>query len=393
MDNQIVSTDYLQRSSKYFRYKGYRFVYGPSEMTISENSRVAEYQYVFRDGVEITKVRGTKRIEISGIWIAGPTNYSSAKDKYGVDLFNFGETARDIRSTRSPNIREVKTTAYGIMNIFKKLQDNTSGWLIIPNHGNFITFITESSYKESGNYPGEIEFKLSFVVSNPNPPITEIPDSLRETQEEKLDEEKLLIEHTIVSGDTLNDIATQYGVTLGHLKALNPILFDRAHQGGNLIRSGEVVKIDKSSNAAWIPYIPTKVSPRKVYGNKDIPRDQQANVHIDNKGKEVRGLDIFIGEGNTSKLKQFFRDTRAGDSILVNPEKAEQAFGDFLRDLDSTVKKYEQQKALETEEATKIQKTAGLFPIYNGLIQYPQSRAEIPFVTDPYIANNPQSVA
>jgi LysM repeat protein len=44
-------------------------------------------------------------------------------------------------------------------------------------------------------------------------------------------------------GDTLGRIASAHGLSLARLRTLNPGLFDAAHQGGDLVRVGEVVRL------------------------------------------------------------------------------------------------------------------------------------------------------
>jgi LysM repeat protein len=51
--------------------------------------------------------------------------------------------------------------------------------------------------------------------------------------------------YTIKRGDTLSAIARRYDTTLSALKKANPVLFNRAHKGGNLIRPGEKVKVTR----------------------------------------------------------------------------------------------------------------------------------------------------
>jgi LysM repeat protein len=47
--------------------------------------------------------------------------------------------------------------------------------------------------------------------------------------------------HVVRAGETLGGIARMHGLSLQQLEALNPVLFDAAHKGGNLVRPGEVV--------------------------------------------------------------------------------------------------------------------------------------------------------
>lgn len=47
----------------------------------------------------------------------------------------------------------------------------------------------------------------------------------------------------VKEGDTLSKIAARFGLSLDDLKAANPGLFDKAHEGGDLIRPGEQVQI------------------------------------------------------------------------------------------------------------------------------------------------------
>lgn len=50
-------------------------------------------------------------------------------------------------------------------------------------------------------------------------------------------------QHVVESGETLSGIASSQGVPFQQLQALNPGLFDAAHDGGNLIHKGEVVHL------------------------------------------------------------------------------------------------------------------------------------------------------
>lgn len=49
--------------------------------------------------------------------------------------------------------------------------------------------------------------------------------------------------HVVKAGDTLHRIAEKRGTTLAQLRRLNPGLFDRRHQGGDLIHPGETVRL------------------------------------------------------------------------------------------------------------------------------------------------------
>jgi LysM repeat protein len=55
--------------------------------------------------------------------------------------------------------------------------------------------------------------------------------------------------HVIQAGENLSGIAHAAGLTLDQLRALNPGLFDAAHNGGNLVRVGERVLLEASAPA------------------------------------------------------------------------------------------------------------------------------------------------
>ena len=64
--------------------------------------------------------------------------------------------------------------------------------------------------------------------------------------------------HVIQQGETLGRIAAAHGLTLAQLKALNPGLFDAAHHGGDLVHPGEVVILSSAGPvAAFTPGAPT----------------------------------------------------------------------------------------------------------------------------------------
>lgn len=47
--------------------------------------------------------------------------------------------------------------------------------------------------------------------------------------------------HVVRSGETLGGIARMHGLSIQQLEALNPVLFNAAHKGGNLVHPGEIV--------------------------------------------------------------------------------------------------------------------------------------------------------
>jgi LysM repeat protein len=56
--------------------------------------------------------------------------------------------------------------------------------------------------------------------------------------------------HVIRPGDTLSGIAQEHGLTLQQLRALNPGLFDAAHQDGDLVHPGEQVVLSAPAGSA-----------------------------------------------------------------------------------------------------------------------------------------------
>jgi LysM repeat protein len=56
--------------------------------------------------------------------------------------------------------------------------------------------------------------------------------------------------HVIRPGETLSGIAQAHGLTLQQLRALNPGLFDAAHQDGNLVHPGEQVVLSGAAGSA-----------------------------------------------------------------------------------------------------------------------------------------------
>lgn len=376
-NNLIQSVEYKQTEPRTLSYKNYKFLYGPQSIRVSEDSRMAEYRYLFSDGAEFAKARGVTKISISGVILAGPVPGTGTK--------------------------EAQSRSFEIVRKLKELGNNTAGVLVLPGLGRFdAAYMTDWNFEETGEYAKEIQFSLEFVETKIIQGAARVQQSMIKTQDQVVDTEKSNVEYTIVRGDTLSAIAARFGVTLGTLKALNPTLFNAKHRNGNLIFPGEVVTIQKGSAKTELPLPPkgtlalgnlgttTGGKLSSVKGTSTVPRDARLETFINNKGNEVRTKAKLVDQASfvvagypvqvvdvISKLPEYYRNLTAGDLLNVAQKTAQQALGTFTRKESTTLDKWIDEKNKRISDATKqITKVAKdtIFPAFQGIIGYPKDR-------------------
>lgn len=386
----VQSTDFTRNSElRYLQYKNYSFLYGPQKITTSEDSRLAEYKYLFINGSDYTKLRGATRVVLEGVLIAGPLNE---------------ETVGKVDAKKSESFQ--------IMQKFISLANNSPGPLILPEHGRYENaLIVDWEFSEDGEYNKELEFRLEFVILNIVPSVDRVAPIDQKTQYDLPDEEKTNFCYTVMSGDTLSGIASRFGVTLSLIKAQHPELFDARHRGGNLIFPGEQICLKKGSALAERPSVPSGTSTiRNVKNSSDIPKDARLNTYIENKNLECRAVGVPVGivgsfiSGFTSVVSkgiESYSGMQPGDTINQSKSTPASSTGftpiprnettqdlyqsvinqnEYNAYLDS-VRNQQDAEAKRSEFLSNVIKTTAegrlkqeVFPAFKGVVQYPKDR-------------------
>lgn len=355
----IYSEDYRRiGTKKTFRFKGYWFMYGPQTVTMRGESRLAEYRYINRSGVEYTKLNDTLQITFSGVWI---------KDSFG-------------KSSKG-------TAQYQVDKIKELHKDLTPGTLEIPGFGTYTCIMQDFNLEQNGDYPDESTFDLTFLEHTAVTPFEKIAPSFEVKQEELPTVEQRRVDYTIKSGDTLSRIASQYGVSLIQLKAWNPNLFDAKHRYGNLIRAGELVAIQKSSTGTEPPKV--EESPKEpvwLSGTTSISRDKRLTTAIENKGLTKNTNPA----GKVTSSGVFRRDSRTydsyfsgspGDKVNVSSLTAiGKSIGPMVRKTVTTAQRWLMEGLKNGDSKVKnavLESSSTIFPVFGSLIQYPSNRTTV----------------
>lgn len=348
--HQLYSGDYKPYTrGDVFRFKDYDFLYGPTNVSLKGNSRLASYKYLNKSGVEYEKIDDELQITVSGILIN-----------------NLGEGYS-------------KTAMYQASVIRSLHKDRSPGELVLPGLGTYTCIMQDYSLEETGDYQGDYSFSITFLEHTAMATFDRIVPSFTDTQESLPTEEQRNIEYTIVSGDTLSAIARKYGVTLTILKAWNPNLFDASHRNGNLIYPGEKVIIKKSTTGTESP---------SVYENTDkyveqtvIAREEKLTALLENKSLKV-DVPRMVGtasfsDGTVVSYKDFSKTQTLKKPTIPQTGKN---IGNYFRDMLTTMQRKNIEKAknmsLVREPETGGQSSV-IFPSYGDLVEYPKDRLQL----------------
>lgn len=351
--SRMYSSDIRTFEKRILRYKDFTFPYGPISIEVSEDSRIAEYNYLFTNGIELAKVRGRKTFKISGIIFADHANTGNISG-------NNQAASRKIYNGRALNSEVYPGVKYNeAVKIRQKLDsmaNGVAGVLVTPDMGVYNTvFLVSHSFTEEGDYQRQYRYNLEFVVHNQVPPVTRISAALQKTQVELPDTDKQHVSYTIKSGDTLSAIAARFGMSLSQLKALNPSLVDGKHKGGNLIHVGEVVNIIKGTAYTEKP-VGGKIKNNTKGNSRTVKRGDEIATIIDAKNT---GIDIGANiDGSSNSIK-----TVSGFYNVLNTFSGLPT----IRESTNTVDKYKKLKG----EA--IATNTDLFPSFTGFVSYGSS--------------------
>lgn len=335
--SRMYSSDIRTFEKRILRYKDFTFPYGPISIQVSEDSRIAEYNYLFTNGIELAKVRGRKTLKISGILFADHANTGNTS---GNNQFSSRKiyNGRVLNDEVYPGVKYEE--AVKIRRKIESMANGVAGVLVTPDLGVYNTvFLINYSFTEEGDYQRQYRYELEFVVHNQIPPVTRISAALQKTQIDLVDTEKQNVQYTIKSGDTLGGIASRFGMSLSQLKALNPSLVDAKHKGGNLIHAGEIVNIIKGTAYTEKPVGGKIKKNTRGNGNK-VARGNELNTIINAKdngqskeSKDNGSSSIETVSGFSSALDTYIKNTvreststldkyrkLQGDSILVNAD-------------------------------------------------------------------------
>lgn len=335
--SRMYSSDIRTFEKRILRYKDFTFPYGPISIQVSEDSRIAEYNYLFTNGIELAKVRGRKTLKISGILFADHANTGNTS---GNNQFSSRKiyNGRVLNDEVYPGVKYEE--AVKIRRKIESMANGVAGVLVTPDLGVYNTvFLINYSFTEEGDYQRQYRYELEFVVHNQIPPVTRISAALQKTQIDLVDTEKQNVQYTIKSGDTLGGIASRFGMSLSQLKALNPSLVDAKHKGGNLIHAGEIVNIIKGTAYTEKPVGGKIKKNTRGNGNK-VARGNELNTIINAKdngqskeSKDNGSSSIETISGFSSALDTYIKNTvreststldkyrkLQGDSILVNAD-------------------------------------------------------------------------
>lgn len=358
--SRMYSSDIRTFEKRILRYKDFTFPYGPISIEVSEDSRIAEYNYLFTNGIELAKVRGRKTFRISGIIFADHANTGNISG-------NNEASSRKIYNGRALNNEVYPGVKYNeAVKIRQKLDsmaNGVAGVLVTPDMGVYNTvFLVSHSFTEEGDYQRQYRYNLEFVVHNQVPPVTRISAALQKTQIELPDVDKQHVSYTIKSGDTLSAIAARFGMSLSQLKALNPSLVDAKHKGGNLIHVGEVVNIIKGTAYTEKPVGGKKTT--KPKGNtKAVPRGSEAATYLNGKDTGVikptdptnGALTIVNGYANV-----------IGGIATFNPITVINGVG-YIRSGTTTLEEYNK------ASGKTVAANTDLFPSFSGVVAYGSS--------------------
>ena len=335
--SRMYSSDIRTFEKRILRYKDFTFPYGPISIQVSEDSRIAEYNYLFTNGIELAKVRGRKTLKISGILFADHANTGNTS---GNNQFSSRKiyNGRVLNDEVYPGVKYEE--AVKIRRKIESMANGVAGVLVTPDLGVYNTvFLINYSFTEEGDYQRQYRYELEFVVHNQIPPVTRISAALQKTQIDLVDTEKQNVQYTIKSGDTLGGIASRFGMSLSQLKALNHSLVDAKHKGGNLIHAGEIVNIIKGTAYTEKPVGGKIKKNTRGNGNK-VARGNELNTIINAKdngqskdSKDNGSSSIETVSGFSSALDTYIKNTvreststldkyrkLQGDSILVNAD-------------------------------------------------------------------------
>lgn len=357
----MYSSDIQTYEPRILRYKDFTFPYGPISISSEEDSRLAEYNYLFTDGIELSKVRGRRTIKIEGILVAdqvAPFRNAAQKSNSPRLVYN----GRNLNGLEYPNVSY--SEAQKIRDKIEKLAHGTAGVLVTPGLGVFNTAIlVRHNFIEEGDYQRQYRYSLEFVIHNQVPPATRIPKPIQPIQESLPDAEKQNVIYTIKSGDTLSAIAVRFGMTLSQIKALNPHLTDTKHKGGNLIFVGETVNIKKDTAFTEQPVGGTKKS--NVRNASQIPRTAKVATYLYQKdnpttppveiNQNVRGIAQIVG-GASNVIGAF-------PSAGLDPKRVITGIG-MIRNGASTLTR------ARIASGENIEKSSSLFPAFDGIVAY-----------------------
>lgn len=360
------STDFkpLQLDPRIIRFKDFSFEVGPTSATVREDSRTAEYRYLFTDGVETTKVRGNTTITLEGIAIPNSLKRGIATIAGAVEgrsnlADNFGNLPPQFEKDYG---NFAQTAAQNFYEWMRRLADGTYGVLVTPGLGTFSNaLLTSYSFTEDGDNPRQLNYSLEFVASVPVPPvIKQIPKDIQDPSTVP-DVDSQNVEYTIVRGDTLSAIAKRFGVTLSQLKVQNPQLFDAKHRNGNLIFPGEKVKIQKSTAYTETPTDHTKTNKATVNNLNKVPRDERAKVVVVNKGKPLNTKQPNAKVENipTNKVESYTQVAAASKILGVLPCEIP---------VPPTI--IRNPTSLEKAAIGQRNAISQLFPIFSGIVSY-----------------------